>query len=122
MSNQQTTTPVLGAADLIARLADLSGQFRFYAVDFERISRQTAQLASDIAGQLDAGKAPTSEQLADAEEFTEFFAEGAVPEYDFAGAEKAGSQIWLIVKVLSGEWVLHNGEYVTVEEIEKGTT
>jgi hypothetical protein len=119
MTTKRSQVPTIRASDLIERLAELSGNYRFYAVDFERISRDIAELAVEISRGLDAGESPTPEQLSDADAFTNFFVQGMQTEYDFVLAEKTGSKIWLVVKVLSGEYVLHNGGYLDLEDIER---
>ena len=103
--------------DLVDQLSELSGHFRFYALDFERISKAIATLAVTIAEQIEAGKGVSLKQLRAAENYGDLLG-NENPEYAFTGAQKANSSIWLTVMMLSGKWVYQNGRYISRDDLE----
>lgn len=109
-------SPGREASALVARLAELSGHFRLYAVDFERISEGIAEFAALLSGQLGDGQQPTPEQLEKADALRELLAEGALCSYEVRAAREFGGQIWMAIKVLQGEFVFRGGEYVDRNE------
>jgi hypothetical protein len=108
---------VYEAADLISALAETAKHYRFYSCDFERLSNQAALLSDAIASRCSAGEQPTSEQLAEADEMSHLFSDGATPNYDFAGAESTLGDVWMAVQVLTGQMILKGDEYLSPREI-----